>query len=194
MSTDAAQPLAPFQQALAIYQRDPVAWSLLWGLFLGCTLVTFGIGSVLLPNCLRATRDAIRGECPPNLNGLFAFEGGKLMEDAIAAGGATVASMIAGSIVGPLATLVSIALAPAPAIVTEPDVGGIDALQLAVGYLQRQPVPVMVHGLISTVINIPGVCCLFPLLVTLPISGIAHWLFYEQHRAGILQLPPVPGS
>lgn len=183
------QPVALYQRALTIYGKDPVSWSLLWGLFLGCTLITFGIGSILLPNAFRATRDALRDERGPDLNGLFQFPPNKLLEDAIAAGGVTVASMVVGSIVGPLATVVSMALAPAPAIVTEPDVGGIDALQLAVAYLQREPVPVMVHGLIGAVINLPGACCLFPLVVTLPISGIAHWLFYEQRREAILLNP-----
>lgn len=177
-----------YKKALAVYQRDPAPWSILYGVVLLAAIATAGLGAILVPNAIRATREALDEERPPDLQRLFVF-GDDLLEDAIAVGGVIVGSMVAGSFLGPLASLVSILLGLAPPAVTEPSVGGLDALQLSVGYVQKEPVAVFVFGILSSLINTPAVCCFFPLFATLPITGIAHTLFYEKHRAAILMLP-----
>ena len=181
-----------FKKALALYQQHPMEWSLLYGVLLAIAVMSAGIGIVLAPNAIRATRDALKEERAPDVGRLFQVENDQIMEDAIAAFGLLVATLVAGSFTGPLATLVSIVLGLAPELVTEEEIGGIDALQMSAQYVQKQPGPVFIHGLIATVVNIPGACCLFPLIVTMPISAIAYWLFYEEHRDDILGLTASP--
>ncbi len=177
------------KQSLAIYQRNPMEWSLMYGVATIATIATAGLGIVLAPNAFRATAKAIEEERGPELQELFNFHD-TMMEDAIAIGGMAITSMVAGSFTGPLATLVSILLGLAPVAVTEPDVGGLDALQLSVGFAQKEPVPMFVHGILASLVNLPGICCFFPIFVTLPITAISQSLFYAKHRNTILGIAP----
>lgn len=182
--------VAHYKQALDIFQKDPVPWVLLYGAQLVISVFTFGLGTLLVPNVMRATRDALDNETAPDLGALFQFD--DFLEDAIAAGGLLVVTMVGSSIVGPLSTLLAMLLSYAPPAVTEKHVGGLDALQLSANYVIKDPVPVILHGLSGMVLNLPGLCCFFPLFVTLPITGIAHWLLYQQVRDGVLQIPAAP--
>lgn len=175
-----------FNRALAIYRTHPAEWSMLYGVLLLVAICTAGLGCILLPSAIRLTRDAIREDRAPEPLKLFEFDTKTLPEDAIAAGALLVITMIAGSFTGPLATLAGIAFGVTPNIVTEDDVGGIDALSLSLAFLQKEPAPVFIHGFLATLVNLPGACCLFPLVVTIPISSIAYWLFYEDYRSNIL--------
>ncbi len=189
MSAPVEDTLEIWKRAVAKYQDDPAAWSMLWGAAIAVALVTMGLGLVLLPNAFRATRDALRDGRPPELADLFRIDQDAILDDAIAAFGLLVGTMVAGTFTGPLAAFIGIVLQLAPPLVTEPDVGGIDALQLSVAEMQRNPPAMLVHGLVANVANLPALCCLVPLVVTAPITGIATWMFYEAHRREVLQLP-----
>ncbi len=177
------------KQSLAIYQRDPMQWSLMYGVCTVATIATAGLGIVLAPNAFRATAKAIEEERGPDLQELFNFHD-TMMEDAIAVGGMFITSMVAGSFTGPLASLVAILLGLAPIAVTEPTVGGLDALQLSVGFAQKQPIPMFVHGILASLINLPAICCFFPIFFTLPVTAISQSLFYAKHRNEVLGIAP----
>ena len=189
MSVPVDDILEIWKRAVAKYQEDPVAWSLLWGAAMGIAIATMGLGLVLAPNAYRVTRDALREDRSPDVADLFKVHTDLLLDDAIAAFGVLVALMVAGTFTGPVAVLAYVLLQMAPPAVTEPDVGGIDALQLSVAHMQRDPGAMLVQGLIANLVNLPVLCCLVPMVVTVPITGIAQWMFYEAHRREILQLP-----
>ena len=182
------EPVEIYKEALGVYQRDPASWSVLYGILILLMLFTGGLAVVLLPNALRATRNALADERSPDVAELFRINQKDILEDSIAGVGLLVATLIASSFTGPLATFIGIVLGMAPPAVTEAEVGGIDALQLSVAYMQENPGPMVIHGLIASVLGAAALCCFFPVFVTAPIAFIAHWMFYLEHRRGILQL------
>lgn len=172
--------LGHYQRAVDIYRQDLVAWTLLYGVFTVVAIGTMGLGMVLAPNVFRATRDAIEEDRPPTLGLLFRTD--RIVDDATVVVAFFGASFAASSLLGPLATAVSILLGLAPPLVADDRYGGVDALKLSFARVLEAPMPAIVHGMAGLVLALPGVCCLLPFPFVLPIAGIATWLFYLEQR------------
>ena len=95
-----------------VVSQNLVGW-IIFGIVFGCVVsFTFGLGIVLMPNALRATRKAILADAAPEVGELFQFD--NIKEDAIVMIASSVAhsigSMLCG--VGALATLGMFFFAP----------------------------------------------------------------------------------
>ncbi len=164
-----------------------------WAIFsvVFIVLCSFAIGVLLVPNALRATRDALANNTAPEIGALFNFD--NIAEDAIGMVIFLIA-MVVGSLVvvgGMIASVLLIWVAP---LLAEKRVAGAESWKASLAHAKGNFVEILIFGLIGGALTFVGlITCGLGLLVTVPVIMVATWKYYESNRAQILQSAQADG-
>jgi len=178
-----------FGAAWNIVKENLVGW-IIFTLVLGI-LGSFGVGLLLVPNAMRAARDAIDSNSGPEIGALFNFD--NITDDAI---GMIIyfAAIFVGSFVVIGGLIASVLFAWVPMLLAENRVAGAESWKASLAHTKGNFVDILVFGVIATVINIAGgLACGLGTFITAPVTLVAGWLFYTSQRDQILQLAQQDG-
>ena len=169
----------------SVVSQNLVGW-VIFGVVFGCVVsFTMGLGVVLMPNALRATRKAVLADAAPEVGELFQFD--QLKEDAIV----MVASMVAHSIgsmlcgIGALATLGMFFFAPYLESDGSCDASG--AMRVSLEHGSKNLMPHLWELLVMTIIvSIVGTVTFgLGYLVGTPVLLVAFEKYYQDTRGEI---------
>lgn len=170
----------------SIVQQDLVGWIIVCVVFGLITSFTFGLGIVLLPNLVRATRVANKTGEAPALDALFKFD--DIVDDAIVVVGQQVANA-AGSLACGIGALVTTPLFLfAPHVLAEGQYDGINSLKAAMEYGKSDIVGILVPLLVMSILISLAVTvtCGLAGLVAGPVFLVALEQFYQDVRNDLL--------
>jgi len=172
--------------AWEIVSQNLVCW-IIFGLVFGVVVsFTGGLGAVLLPNAIRATRKAIGGNAAPEIGELFVFD--TIADDAITVIGQGIANMVGSLIcgIGVLATAPMFLFAPY--VVTEGTYDAMGSLKVSMEHGKANLVGNLIQLLIiGVVINVLiSVTLGFGAIIATPIALVAFEHFYQEQRSHVL--------
>jgi uncharacterized membrane protein len=172
--------------AWEVVSQNLVGW-IIFGLVFG-VVISFsgGLGVVLLPNCIRATRKAIGGNAAPEIGEMFQFD--NITDDIVVVLGQGVANMV-GSLLCGFGVL---ATAPiflfAPYVATEGSYDGVSSLKVSLEHGKANIGCNLIQMLIiGVVLNIFTMFTLgFGAIIATPLALVAFEHFYQEQRQHVL--------
>ena len=169
-----------------VVSQNLVGW-IIFSLVFGCVVsFTFGLGMVLTPNALRATRKAVVADSAPEIGELFNFD--NLKEDAIV----MVLSMVAhsiGSMVCGIGVLVTLPLFFfAQYLESDGSCSATDAMRVSLEHGKDNLLPHLWELLLmSIVVSLLGSLTMgFGYLIGAPVLLVAFEKYYQDSRGAIL--------
>lgn len=164
-----------------------VAWVVVMIALLVVTVLTCGMGIILLPNLLRVAKHSLEHGEAPRVADLFDLS--DFVEHLLLLLLSVFAGIVA-SFVPLVGTLVAATLLVwAAPLVVDGHYGTIEATQLSIRAVTQNIVPVAIFQLIVMVITmVSSLFCLMPLLLTAPLCVLATWHYYMVERDGLLAL------
>lgn len=172
--------------AWEVVSQNLVGW-IIFGLVFGVVVsFTGGLGIILMPNAIRATRKAIGANAGPEVGELFVFD--TIADDAVTMVGQGVANMV-GSLLCGFGVL---ATAPiflfAPYVVTEGSYDAMGSLKVSLEHGKANIVGNLIQMLIiGIVLSIFGSVTLgFGYIIATPIALVAFEHFYQEQRPHVL--------
>ena len=169
-----------------VVSANLVGW-IIFSLVFGCVVsFTFGIGMVLTPNALRATRKAIASGAAPDLGDLFQFD--DIADDAVVMVLMGVANA-AGMVVCGFGTLVTLPLFFfAQFLVSDGSFDAMNSMKASMEHGKGNLVGHLVQLLImSVVISLLGTLTMgFGYLVGTPVLLVAFEKYYQDSRSDVL--------
>jgi uncharacterized membrane protein len=171
-----------FKAAWPIVKANLVGW-MIFAIVMAIVL-SFGIGIFLMPNCHRAVRNAIVRQEAPAIGDIFNF-------DNIGADLAIMLTFIVAMVIGYMLCIIPGIIAAfglfwMPFLAAEGKFAAIDAAKASFGHAKSNIVPIILFLIVSSVLNqIGGVACGIGALITMPITFVAMWLFFESQRDAI---------
>lgn len=171
-----------YSKAWTVIQKNLVAWIVLYVAFTAVSIVTCGLGLLLMPNVLREVRDSLAEDRGPTLGSLFRMD--RLANDAVNLiilwGAVTVGSMVAG--IG--AAIAGVLLQFVTQLAADDRYAPFDNAKISFKHAMAHPGDhIMFFLLTNVIIWVSAALCGLPLLVTLPVIGVAQWMWYQDQRA-----------
>lgn len=172
--------------AWEVVSQNLVGW-IIFGLVFGVVVsFTGGLGAVLLPNAIRATRKAIAGNAQPEVGELFVFD--TIADDAVTMVGQGIANFVGTLLCG----IGVLATAPiflfAPYVVAEGTYDAMGSLKVSLEHGKANIAGNLIQMLIiGVVLNIfISVTLGFGAIIATPIALVAFEHFYQEQRAHVL--------
>jgi uncharacterized membrane protein len=176
-----------FKQGWEIVKPNIGPWIILVIVLGAVSSVTGGLGMlILMPNAYRVVRKARAENAGPELGGLFNFD--RIGDDLVAMLLQMVANMVGMLIccVGMIAT--GVLFSWVPFLLAEDRYKGMASLKASMAHAKQNFGKIIVFMLIAMVVNTIGMLvCYVGLFVTMPVTLVAQWLFYEANRDEILR-------
>lgn len=185
MSTQLS-PVDYYKNAWAEVQPNLVGWIVFYTVFIGISMLTCGLGGLLMPNAVRELRDTRLEGRGPELGRLFDMRraANDLINYLVWFGAITVGSAI-GGIGGSIA---AVALQFQMPLAADDRYSPLDNARLSLKHVGSHVGDHIVFMLIATLISTVAVfMCLLPLPIIAPVIGMAQWLWYEDARAELEQ-------
>lgn len=171
-----------YSKAWAEVSKNLVAWVVLYTAFIAVTVFTCGLGAILLPNVFREVRDALAEGRAPGMGGLFRTDrlGNDVFNLVILYGAMAVGSMLAG-LGAPVAGVLLQMVTP---LAADDRYAPLDNAKISFKHVLAHLGDHVVFFLIANVlIWVSAALCGLPLLVAMPVIGVAQWLWYNDVRA-----------
>ena len=172
------------QPRLGRVQKNLVGWIVFYIVFIGVTILTCGLGGLLMPNAMREIRDCYRDDRGPEIGALFRMD--RITNDLInylVYFGAMTLGGAAGGIGGTVAMVLLQFQMP---LAAEDRYQPLDNAKLSLKHVSAHAGDHVVFVIISTGLGmLSAAFCLLPLPVVAPVIAMAHWLWYEDVREEI---------
>ena len=173
-------------------KEDLSGWCLFSLAYMVIVSFTAGLGGLLAPNVFRATKDAIANQTAPEIAAIFNFD--NLQDDAVAMLIYGVAVGIGNFLLLIPGIIAMFLFNWSPQLAAEGHFEGAEVWKASMAHAKGNVVAIFLFGLVGFVLNsIAGVLCVLPLLVSIPVTITASWLFYDANRDDILQLAQQEG-
>ncbi len=168
--------------------RDQLlGWILFSVVFTVVISVTFGLGIFLVPNAMRCVRDAIDSGGAPDIGGLFSFD--QIAEDLVGMLISLGANLLGSTLAGVGAIITGVLFFWIPPLLADGRVSGAESWKASLAHSKEHFVDILVFTLVASAINFVGaMLCGLGLLITVPVTLAASWLFYAEQRDQILEL------
>ena len=175
-------PIALYRRAWDALKPNLMGWVVFYGVFFFVSLVTGGLGIVLMPNAHRELRDARAEARGPDISRLFRFDriGNDVVNGVIFIGATWLGGMAAG--IG--ASIAAVLLEMLMPLAAEDRYSPVDNAKLSVHYVLKNLGEAGTVFLIASALAFLGVftfCLAFP--VILPLIGMATQIYYEDKKA-----------
>ncbi len=179
-----------FKAAWPIVKENLVGW-IIYGVVLSIVL-SFGVGVFLMPNAYRGVRNAIARQESPSIGDLFNFD--NIASDIIH----IVVFAVAVSIGNVLCVIPGIALAFLlfwmPFLAADNKFAAVDAAKASLAHAKSNIVPIILFLIVASILNqIAAFLCVIPVLVTVPLTIVAGWLYYSAERDNIMAAAQAAG-
>ncbi len=164
-----------------------VGWVLFCVVFMVLISVTLGLGIFLLPNSMRCVRDAIDSGGAPDIGGLFNFD--QIAEDVVGMIISLGANLIGSLFAGVGAIITGVLFFWIPPLLADGRVSGAESWKASLAHSKGHFADILIFVLVASAINFIGAMfCGLGLLITVPVTKAATWLFYAEQRDQILEL------
>lgn len=181
-----------FSSGWNVVKENLVGWVIFSVVFMLVVSFTFGLGVVLVPNAMRCVRDAIDSSSAPEIGGLFNFD--NITDDAIGMIISMVANMVGSMLAGIGAIITGVLFFWIAPLLADKRVAGAESWKASLAHTKGNFVDILIFTLVASVVNMVGsLACGLGLLVTIPVTLAATWLFYADQRDQILQLAQQDG-
>lgn len=173
-----------YKEAWSLIKPNLVSW-VIFGVVLGLVFsVTGGLGVVIYPNAMRATRDALKADRAPELGDLFKFD--HLSDDLMAMIVYFAAAAIGGVVL--VGTLITMPLVWwVPMLAADGRFAGVEAAKASFAHVKANFMPVFGFFILTIVVNSLGtMTCFIGTLITVPLTLVASWRHYEQMAQAII--------
>lgn len=169
-----------------------VGWLVLALVYAVVVVLTCGLGLLLVPNLMRATRNAIERGSGPDLMDLFDLSDVvSLLLLALLSIGVSIVGQVL-PIVGPL--LAGIFLLWTTPLVVDGHYDVLTAAQVSVRAVSQRFAAPAIFTLVTTLmVFVSSWFCLVPLLVTVPVALVATWRYYQAETAELLAVGDAAG-
>lgn len=173
-------------RAWGVVSRDLVPWIVLMLVAACATLLTCGIGGLLVgPNLMLATKKAIDRGVAPEIGDLFGTD--LIVEYIVYWVILIVLSVVGGWIPLIGAVLISVLTFWTLPLIVDGRFGAVDAIQASFHHAKGAFFDLLVFTLILYVLAILGTCaCFVGLFVAVPVTLVATWIYYQAERTNIL--------
>lgn len=176
--------MEPYKNAWEIVKLNIGAWVILGLVYL--VVASVGVGIFLMPNLMRATRNALEKNQAPEMGELFNFD--HIAEDFMAMLFYSVAIFVGSLACGVGAYVAAVLFIWVPMLAAEGRFEPMDAMKVSMAHAKTMIAPIAIFLIIGSLINSVGATlCVVPMLVTLPMFFIAMWKFYRENEAAIFQ-------
>lgn len=163
--------------------KNLVAWIVLILVFILSCMVIVGI--FLSPNLYRIAKASIEEDRAPTVGELFNFD--QIGEYIAVVVILFVISLVAGFIPVVGSLLAQTLLFFAVPLVADGRFGAVDAVKVSFNATTSRFLEILILVVVCTVMNAVGaMLCFVPVLITVSITIVAYWLYYESHRDQIL--------
>lgn len=170
-----------YSRAWVELQKNPMAWVVFYAVFSGVAVMTCGLGFLLMPNVLREVRDSLAGDRAPELGAMFRTD--RLGNDVFNMGILWVAISAGSLIAGIGGTVAAFALQMLSPLAADDRYAPLDNAKISLQHVLAHAGDHFVFFLIAgALVSASSMLCLLPLLVAMPLIGVAHWLWYQQVR------------
>lgn len=172
------------QRGWEIVRADILAWVLLFAVFSAAVTLTGGLGMLLLPNLMRVVRDAIDQGRTPDPGGLLKFD--DVSDEIVVMLLKLVADGVGSLLCGVGALVTQVLFFWAPLIAVERRYGAVEAMKASLAHASGAIGSIVWFSLLLFGFNVLGLltCCV-GLYLTAPISMVATWLYWIDHREAV---------
>ncbi len=179
-----------FKSGWEVVKPTLVPWIVFALIFL--VILSTGLGLFLMPNAFRAIRDAVDRQQGPELSDLFDFS--NISDDLVAMlvymVGVTIGSFLCGVGAIPAGVL----LFWVPMLAAEGQFGGVECAKASLAHAKANFMAILVFMLVAILINsAASLLCYIPVLVSMPVTFAAQWLYYTRNRDEILAAASAAG-
>lgn len=181
-----------YKESWELIKGDLVPWIVLLFVFSMVNSFTGGLGMFLLPNLFRAVRNALAEQRSPEIGELFEFDA--ITDDVVTVILQNIANMIGMMVccVGIFATMVLFFFAPMMA--ADGDLAPMDIMKGSMAFAKANFGEIFTFILVGALVNFAGaLLCGIGTFVTIPVTFVASWRFYEMHKEAILAAADAEG-
>ncbi len=181
-----------FKESWEIIKPDLVPWVVLFLVFSILNSFTGGLAVLLIPNLYRTCRDALREQRAPEIGDLFNFD--EVGDDIVTMVLQYIANMVGALFCGIGALVTGVLFFWAPMLAAEGEFAPVDAMKASMAHAKANFGEIFMFLLVGMILNFVGVlvCCV-GILVTVPVTFVAMWRFFEQHKAAIMAAADAEG-
>ena len=176
-----------FSSAWAVVKENLSAWIIFGLVYSLAVSITGGLAALLItPNVFRATRNALQQNRGPEIGELFNFDhvGDDIMAMLLYGVAIGIGSVACG--VGALAAAVLFFWVPM--LAADGHFGAMESMKASMAHAKGAIGPIVIFTLIAYALNsVASLLCFLPILVTLPISIVAMWQYYQLEQGAIHQ-------
>ncbi len=182
-----------FSSAWNIVKENLGPWIILGLVYMVLNSVTGGLAALLItPNLFRAIGKAVDQNIAPEVGDLFNFD--NIGEDVVAMLLYGVAAAIGSIICGVGVIIPMVLFFWVPVLASEGRYAAVESMKASLAHAKENLGPVVIFIVLAAAINtVASILCLLPLLLTMPITFVAMWLYFRQEQANIHQAAATAG-
>ncbi len=173
-------------RAWEVLSRDILQWIALFVVAILATVLTCGLGGILVgPNLVLATKNAIVRGVAPQIGDLFQTD--LFVEYIVYWIIMFVLSVVGGWIPLIGTVLVSVLTFWTLPLIVDRRFGAVEAFQASFHHAKVDFFPLLIFTIVLYLLAMAGtLACCVGLLITLPLSMVATWLYYEAEKEKIM--------
>lgn len=146
---------------------------------------------VLTPNLFRATGSALSQNRAPDMGELFNFD--NITDDLVAMLLWGVAQAIGSAICGVGMIITGVLFIWVPMLAARGTFAPVEAMKASLAHAKGNFGPIIIFLLVAGVLNTIASLCVIPLIITVPLTVVAVWQFFEAEENAIHQAAAAEG-